>query len=58
MAFLTFGARYTRPELAKRWGYESHHAIGRGVSGDGGGAAPAGDPGSGGRQAILTTIKR
>lgn len=31
LSFLMIGARYTRPELAKRWGYESHHAIGRGV---------------------------
>src|SRR5436190_22707933 len=31
MAFLKIGARYTRPELAKEWGYDSHHAISRGV---------------------------
>jgi hypothetical protein len=31
LSFLTIGARYTRPELARRWGYESHHAISRGV---------------------------
>jgi hypothetical protein len=28
---LTIGSRYTRPELARRWGYASHHAISRGV---------------------------
>jgi putative restriction endonuclease len=31
MSFLTIGAKYTRPELAVRWKYESHHAISRGV---------------------------
>lgn len=31
MSFLTIGARYTRPYLAARWGYDSHHAISRGV---------------------------
>lgn len=31
MFFLTIGTKYARPELAKRWGYESHHAISRGV---------------------------
>jgi putative restriction endonuclease len=31
MSFLTIGEKYTRPELAAAWGYESHHAIGRGV---------------------------
>ena len=31
MSFLMIGAKYTRPELAERWGYESHHAISRGV---------------------------
>src|SRR5437868_429550 len=31
MSSLTIGAKYTRPELAERWGYESHHALGRGV---------------------------
>jgi hypothetical protein len=30
-SFLSIGCRYTRPELAKRWGYDSHHAISRGV---------------------------
>jgi putative restriction endonuclease len=28
---LTLGSRYTRPELARLWGYESHHALSRGV---------------------------
>jgi hypothetical protein len=31
LASLTIGARYTRPELARRWGYASHKAIERGV---------------------------
>src|SRR5262245_43803032 len=31
LSFLIIGAKYTRPELAKRWGYSSHHAISRGV---------------------------
>jgi hypothetical protein len=31
MSFLSIGAKYTRPELAEEWGYESHHAIGKGV---------------------------
>jgi hypothetical protein len=31
LSSLTIGARYTRPELVKRWGYESHQAIRRGV---------------------------
>lgn len=31
LSSLTIGARYTRPELARRWGYASHHALGRGV---------------------------
>ena len=31
MSFLTIGAKYARPELAKQWGYESHHAISKGV---------------------------
>src|SRR5262245_24504225 len=31
LSFLTIGSKYTRPELAKRWGYESHHALSRGV---------------------------
>jgi hypothetical protein len=31
MSFLTIGARYTRPDLAERWGYASHSAISRGV---------------------------
>src|SRR5262249_38046005 len=31
LSFLVMGARYTRPELARRWGYESHHALSRGV---------------------------
>jgi hypothetical protein len=31
MSFLTIGVKYTRPELARQWGYESHHAIGKGV---------------------------
>ena len=31
MSFLTIGAKYTRPDLAAAWGYESHHAISRGV---------------------------
>jgi hypothetical protein len=31
LASLTIGARYTRPELARRSGYASHHALGRGV---------------------------
>src|SRR4051812_41539998 len=31
MTSLTIGAKYTRPELADRWGYESHNAIGKGV---------------------------
>ena len=31
MSFLTIGEKYTRPELARRRGYESHHAIARGV---------------------------
>ena len=28
---LTLGVKYTRPELARRWGYASHKAIERGV---------------------------
>lgn len=31
MSFLVISAKYTRPELAVRWGYASHNAIGRGV---------------------------
>src|SRR5262245_46674101 len=31
LSFLTIGGKYARPELAQRWGYESHHAISRGV---------------------------
>jgi hypothetical protein len=31
LSFLMIGSKYTRPELAQRWGYESHHAISRGV---------------------------
>jgi putative restriction endonuclease len=31
LSLLTLGARYARPELPERWGYESHHAISRGV---------------------------
>jgi hypothetical protein len=31
LSSLTIGTRYTRPELAKRWGYESHDAISRGA---------------------------
>lgn len=31
MTFLTIGAKYGRPELAERWGYGSHNAIGKGV---------------------------
>jgi putative restriction endonuclease len=31
MSLLVIGAKYTRPELAERWGYSSHHAIGKGV---------------------------
>jgi hypothetical protein len=31
LSFLVIGAKYTRPELASRWGYSSHHAISRGV---------------------------
>src|SRR5579883_1090833 len=31
LSSLAIGAKYTRPELAGRWGYTSHHAIGRGV---------------------------
>src|SRR3954470_24891243 len=31
LSFLVIGAKYTRPELATRWGYSSHHAISRGV---------------------------
>jgi hypothetical protein len=31
LSFLVIGARYTRPDLARRWGYESHHALSRGV---------------------------
>jgi putative restriction endonuclease len=31
LSFLTIGNKYTRPELAQRWGYASHHAISRGV---------------------------
>jgi hypothetical protein len=31
LSFLTIGTKYARPELAERWGYESHHAISRGV---------------------------
>jgi hypothetical protein len=30
-SFLTIGTKYTRPELAQRWGYESHHALDKGV---------------------------
>jgi putative restriction endonuclease len=31
MSFLVIGEKYTRPELAERWSYSSHHAIGKGV---------------------------
>jgi hypothetical protein len=31
MSSLTIGVKYTRPDLAARWGYDSHHAISRGV---------------------------
>ena len=31
MTFLTIGEKYSRPELAARWGYESHAAVGKGV---------------------------
>ena len=31
LSFLTVGEKYTRPVLARRWGYASHHAISRGV---------------------------
>lgn len=31
LSLLEIGAKYTRPELARRWGYASHHAISRGV---------------------------
>jgi hypothetical protein len=31
LSFLTIGTKYPRPELAQRWGYQSHHAISRGV---------------------------
>jgi hypothetical protein len=31
MSFLEIGAKYTRPDLATRWDYESHYAIGKGV---------------------------
>ena len=30
-ADLTVGEEYTRPDLAEIWGYQSHHAIGRGI---------------------------
>src|SRR5262245_50327831 len=32
LSSLTIGAKYTRPVLARRWGYESHHTLGRGVA--------------------------
>jgi hypothetical protein len=31
LSSLMIGAKYTRPELAKQWGYSSHHAISRRV---------------------------
>lgn len=31
LTFLKIGEKYSRPELANRWGYVSHHAISRGV---------------------------
>src|SRR4051812_11838894 len=31
LSFLVIGTKYTRPELAKQWGYSSHNAIGKGV---------------------------
>src|SRR3954463_8249304 len=31
LSSLVIGAKYTRPELAKQWGFSSHHAISRGV---------------------------
>jgi putative restriction endonuclease len=31
LSFLVIGVKYARPELARRWGYSSHHAIDKGV---------------------------